>query len=75
MIMSCFVCITLTSHLTDPVNFAEELLCLHRGQGMELLWRDSLTCPTEEEYIAMVNDSTSQFHVLTPLGTEICAHE
>lgn len=24
---------------------------------MELLWRDSLTCPTEDEYIAMVNDS------------------
>lgn len=28
---------------------------------MELLWRDSLTCPTEEEYIAMVNDSRSSF--------------
>jgi len=49
----------------DPTTYAlhyvgvelEELLCLHRGQGMELLWRDSLTCPTEEEYIAMVNDS------------------
>ncbi|KAF9910416.1 geranylgeranyl pyrophosphate synthetase [Linnemannia zychae] len=38
--------------------FTEELLCLHRGQGMELLWRDTLTCPTEEEYIAMVNDKT-----------------
>ncbi|KAF8981629.1 geranylgeranyl pyrophosphate synthetase [Entomortierella lignicola] len=38
--------------------FTEELLCLHRGQGMELLWRDSLTCPSEEEYIAMVNDKT-----------------
>ncbi|KAF9169476.1 geranylgeranyl pyrophosphate synthetase [Mortierella sp. AD011] len=38
--------------------FTEELLSLHRGQGMELLWRDSLTCPTEDEYIAMVNDKT-----------------
>ncbi|KAF9350448.1 geranylgeranyl pyrophosphate synthetase [Mortierella sp. AD094] len=36
----------------------EELLSLHRGQGMEMLWRDSLTCPTEEEYITMVNDKT-----------------
>ncbi|KAI0087098.1 isoprenoid synthase domain-containing protein [Irpex rosettiformis] len=36
----------------------EELLSLHRGQGLELLWRDSLQCPTEEEYIAMVNDKT-----------------
>ncbi|KAI9508387.1 terpenoid synthase [Russula earlei] len=35
-----------------------ELLNLHRGQGLELLWRDSLRCPTEDEYIAMVNDKT-----------------
>ncbi|KAH8110470.1 terpenoid synthase [Phellopilus nigrolimitatus] len=36
----------------------EELLNLHRGQGLELLWRDSLQCPTEEEYIGMVNNKT-----------------
>jgi geranylgeranyl diphosphate synthase type 3 len=35
----------------------EELLNLHRGQGLELFWRDSLICPTEEEYIQMVNGS------------------
>jgi len=35
-----------------------ELLCLHRGQGLELLWRDSLQCPTEEEYVGMVNNKT-----------------
>ncbi|KZP19372.1 terpenoid synthase [Athelia psychrophila] len=35
-----------------------ELLSLHRGQGLELLWRDSLQCPTEEQYIGMVNDKT-----------------
>lgn len=35
----------------------EELLNLHRGQGLELFWRDSLTCPTEEEYVQMVNGS------------------
>ncbi|KAI7907252.1 geranylgeranyl pyrophosphate synthase [Cokeromyces recurvatus] len=37
----------------------EELINLHRGQGIELYWRDSLTCPTEEEYIEMVNNKTS----------------
>jgi geranylgeranyl diphosphate synthase type 3 len=37
--------------------FTAELLNLHRGQGLDLLWRDSLRCPSEEEYIAMVNDS------------------
>ncbi|KAF9058675.1 isoprenoid synthase domain-containing protein [Rhodocollybia butyracea] len=35
-----------------------ELLSLHRGQGLEILWRDSLTCPTEEEYVDMVNNKT-----------------
>ena len=35
----------------------EELLSLHRGQGLEIFWRDTLKCPTEEEYIAMVNNS------------------
>lgn len=35
----------------------EELLSLHRGQGLEIFWRDTLQCPTEEEYIGMVNNS------------------
>ncbi|KAF5340919.1 hypothetical protein D9758_012161 [Tetrapyrgos nigripes] len=35
-----------------------ELLALHRGQGLELIWRDSLQCPTEEEYVGMVNNKT-----------------
>merc|ERR1712093_721422 len=34
------------ANLLQIVN--EELLNLHRGQGMDLYWRDSLTCPTEE---------------------------
>jgi len=25
---------------------------------MDLFWRDSLTCPTEEEYVEMVNNKT-----------------
>ena len=33
------------------------MLALHRGQGRELLWRDHLRCPTEEEYVEMVKDS------------------
>ncbi|KAF8883244.1 isoprenoid synthase domain-containing protein [Infundibulicybe gibba] len=35
-----------------------ELLSLHRGQGLEILWRDSLQCPSEDEYITMVNNKT-----------------
>ncbi|KAK3748164.1 hypothetical protein QZH41_017989, partial [Actinostola sp. cb2023] len=38
--------------------FTEELLELHRGQGMDIYWRDSFTCPTEEEYKEMVRKKT-----------------
>src|SRR6185312_4175413 len=38
--------------------FTDELLSLHRGQGMELYWRDTLTCPSEEEFIEMVSNKT-----------------
>ncbi|KPV78322.1 uncharacterized protein RHOBADRAFT_10877 [Rhodotorula graminis WP1] len=36
----------------------DELLNLHRGQGMDLFWRENLICPTEPEYIDMVNNKT-----------------
>lgn len=38
--------------------FTEELLNLHRGQGMDLWWRDTLTCPSEAEYLGMVDNKT-----------------
>ncbi|CAG9999376.1 unnamed protein product [Clonostachys byssicola] len=38
--------------------FAEELVNLHRGQGMDLYWRDTLTCPTEDDYLEMVGNKT-----------------
>ena len=45
---------------------AEELLNLHRGQGLDLFWRDSLTCPTEEEYIHMVLGSMFLLSIRLP---------
>ncbi|KAG6883983.1 hypothetical protein C0993_002312 [Termitomyces sp. T159_Od127] len=41
-------------------SYSEELLSLHRGQGLELYWRDTLQCPTEEEYLSM------RKHTVTP---------
>ncbi|RMZ72789.1 Terpenoid synthase [Pyrenophora seminiperda CCB06] len=38
--------------------YTEELLNLHRGQGMDIFWRDTSTCPTELEYIRMVGNKT-----------------
>ncbi|KAH2594826.1 hypothetical protein KXW93_002180 [Aspergillus fumigatus] len=43
----------------NSANFAYfKMLRLHRGQGLDLYWRDSLTCPTEEEYLEMVANKT-----------------
>lgn len=38
--------------------YTDELVNLHRGQGMDLYWRDALTCPTEEDYLEMVGNKT-----------------
>ena len=38
--------------------FNEEILNLHRGQGMDLYWRDTVTLPSEEEYLDMVSNKT-----------------
>ncbi|KAG5980692.1 hypothetical protein E4U55_003736 [Claviceps digitariae] len=38
--------------------FTEELINLHDGQGMDVVWRDALHCPTEEEYLRMVRNKT-----------------
>lgn len=39
----------------------DELLLLHKGQAMDIYWRDNLVCPTEEEYITMVENSFEIF--------------
>ncbi|XP_047487880.1 geranylgeranyl pyrophosphate synthase-like [Penaeus chinensis] len=41
------------NHPKATTIFCEQLLELHRGQGMEIYWRDSFTCPSEEEYAQM----------------------
>lgn len=38
--------------------YTEEMCNLHRGQGMDLFWRDTLTVPTEEDYLEMVGNKT-----------------
>jgi len=34
------------------------MLELHRGQGLDIYWRDTYTCPSEQEYRAMVLKKT-----------------
>jgi len=38
--------------------FVKEMVNLHRGQGMDLFWRDTLTCPSEDDYLEMVGNKT-----------------
>lgn len=38
--------------------FISEMLNLHRGQGMDIYWRDNLVCPTLEQYQTMIMDKT-----------------
>ena len=38
--------------------FSQQMLELHRGQGMEIYWRDNFSCPTEQEYKVMINRKT-----------------
>ncbi|KAL8888446.1 MAG: hypothetical protein Q9215_004124 [Flavoplaca cf. flavocitrina] len=38
--------------------FNEELVNLHRGQGMDMYWRDTMKTPTEEEYLLMISNKT-----------------
>lgn len=38
--------------------FVKEMLDLHRGQGYDIHWRDTVSCPTEEEYFDMILDKT-----------------
>ncbi|XP_044865319.1 geranylgeranyl pyrophosphate synthase isoform X5 [Mauremys mutica] len=38
--------------------FTRQLLELHQGQGLDIYWRDTYTCPTEAEYKAMVLQKT-----------------
>jgi geranylgeranyl pyrophosphate synthase len=38
--------------------FMQEMKNLHLGQGMDLFWRDSSTCPSESQYLEMVNNKT-----------------
>lgn len=45
-------------HPEAVMLFTRQLLELHRGQGLDIYWRDNYVCPTEDEYKAMVLQKT-----------------
>ncbi|CAG7829067.1 unnamed protein product [Allacma fusca] len=44
--------------------FSAQLLELHRGQGMEIYWRDTFQCPTEEQYRKTIVKKTGGLFML-----------
>lgn len=45
-------------HPLATTVYTEQLLELHRGQGLEIYWRDNFQCPTEDEYKEMTMKKT-----------------
>ncbi|CAL8081719.1 unnamed protein product [Calicophoron daubneyi] len=46
------------NHPEAVAIFTEQMLELHRGQGMDIYWRSSFHCPTESEYREMAVKKT-----------------
>lgn len=62
-----FQCMQKVVEMGDPAAaaaFTEQLLELHRGQGLDIYWRDNLVCPTEEQYRDMVKMKTGGLFML-----------
>jgi geranylgeranyl diphosphate synthase type 3 len=56
-----FHCLEKVAELEDPAAvkvFTKQLLELHRGQGMDIYWRDAVVCPSEHQYRQMVMRKT-----------------
>ncbi|VDO99288.1 unnamed protein product [Soboliphyme baturini] len=56
-----FLALQETMRLNHPKAveiFTEQLLALHRGQALDIYWRDTVSCPTEEQYTEMVLQKT-----------------
>ncbi|KAH8397476.1 hypothetical protein KR222_006755 [Zaprionus bogoriensis] len=60
-----FLCLEKVQQLGHPeAIYTEQLLELHRGQGMEIYWRDSFTCPSESDYKLMTVRKTGGLFML-----------
>ncbi|KAL5291011.1 GGPS1 family protein [Megaselia abdita] len=56
--------VQLLNHPEATRVYTEQLIELHRGQGMEIYWRDNFTCPSESEYKLMTIRKTGGLFML-----------
>ena len=75
IVISMFVFFSETRRLIFySLSSLGEILSLHQGLGLDIWWREHLSCPSEEDYIDMAiksrSGSWSCFHQssLTSLG-------
>lgn len=62
-----FLALEKVLHLDHPEAtqvYNEQILELHRGQGMEIYWRDNFQCPSESEYKLMTIRKTGGLFML-----------
>lgn len=46
-------------HMDAVEIYTRQMIQLHRGQGLEIYWRDNVQCPSEEEYAEVITLKTS----------------
>lgn len=62
------------NHPDATTVYTEQLLELHRGQGMEIYWRDNYTCPSVEEYKQMTKRSKDRVRKYELTGHPLPVH-
>lgn len=62
-------------HPSTDLNtiFVQEIKLVHRGQALENHWQNTMTCPTEEECIDVMNKKTAAFFRLFIRLMQACA--
>ncbi|XP_054163808.1 geranylgeranyl pyrophosphate synthase-like [Oppia nitens] len=45
--------------------FTDCLIGLHKGQGLDIHWRETFNCPTEQQYFQMINMKTTALFALS----------
>jgi geranylgeranyl diphosphate synthase type 3 len=69
-----FICLNRVQSLNYPKAMAlctEHLLEFHRGQGMDIYWRDNYTCPSVEEYQEMAKRSKDRVRTMSRIELDL----
>ena len=71
----CMEAVMSMEHPGAGKAFTEQLLELHRGQGLDIYWRDNLICPSEAAYRSMVKQKTGGLFLLAVRLMQLYSHD